>query len=56
MRRGEHFDPDGPYAPMRASAAVTYAQMSPTALEPETVADAIVAAIGAEHTPWRIRR
>ena len=55
MRRGEHFDPDGPYAPMRASAAVTYAQMSPTALEPETVADAIVAAIGAEHTPWRIR-
>jgi NAD(P)-dependent dehydrogenase (short-subunit alcohol dehydrogenase family) len=55
MRRGEHFDPDGPYAPMRASAAVTYAQMSPTALEPETVADAIVAAIGAEQTPWRIR-
>jgi NAD(P)-dependent dehydrogenase (short-subunit alcohol dehydrogenase family) len=55
MRRGQHFDADGPYAPMRASAVVAYAQMSPIALEPETVADAIVAAIEAEHTPWRIR-
>ena len=55
MRQGQAFDPDGPYAPMRASAAVAYARMSPTALEPETVADAMVAAIEAEHTPWRIR-
>ena len=55
LRQGQDFDPDGPYAPMRASAAIAYAQMSPTALEPETVADAIVAAIEAENTPWRIR-
>jgi NAD(P)-dependent dehydrogenase (short-subunit alcohol dehydrogenase family) len=55
MRRGEHFDPDGPYAPMRASAATAYARMSPTALEPGVVADVIVRGIEAEHTPWRIR-
>jgi NAD(P)-dependent dehydrogenase (short-subunit alcohol dehydrogenase family) len=55
MRRGEAFDPNGPYAPMRASAALAYARMSPSALEPETVADAIVSATEAEHTPWRIR-
>jgi NAD(P)-dependent dehydrogenase (short-subunit alcohol dehydrogenase family) len=55
MRQGENFDRDGPYAPMRVSAAVAYEQMSPAALEPETVAAAIVAAIEAEQTPWRIR-
>ncbi|HEX4467348.1 MAG TPA: SDR family oxidoreductase [Solirubrobacteraceae bacterium] len=55
LRRGEHFDAGGVYAPMRERAAIAYAQMSPAALDPETVAEAIVDGITAERTPWRIR-
>ena len=55
LKRAQHFDAGGAYAPMRERAAVAYAQMSPEALAPETVAEAIVGGIAAERTPWRIR-
>jgi NAD(P)-dependent dehydrogenase (short-subunit alcohol dehydrogenase family) len=55
LERAQHFDAGGAYAPMRERAAVAYAQMSPEALEPEAVAEAIVGGITAERTPWRIR-
>ena len=44
LKRAQHFDAGGAYAPMRERAAVAYARMSPEALEPETVAEAIVGA------------
>jgi NAD(P)-dependent dehydrogenase (short-subunit alcohol dehydrogenase family) len=55
MRPGALYEPDGPYAPMRVSAAAAYPRMSPVALEPEVVAEAVVDAIETEQTPWRIR-
>jgi NAD(P)-dependent dehydrogenase (short-subunit alcohol dehydrogenase family) len=55
LKRAEHFEAEGAYAPMRASAAAAYAQMSPTALDPVAVAEAIVHGVTAARTPWRIR-
>jgi NAD(P)-dependent dehydrogenase (short-subunit alcohol dehydrogenase family) len=55
LTTAEHFEAEGAYAPMRASAAAAYAQMSPAALDPETVAEAIAHGITADRTPWRIR-
>jgi NAD(P)-dependent dehydrogenase (short-subunit alcohol dehydrogenase family) len=55
LKRAQYFDAGGAYAAMRERAAVAYARMSPEALSPETVAEAIVGGITAERTPWRIR-
>jgi NAD(P)-dependent dehydrogenase (short-subunit alcohol dehydrogenase family) len=55
LKRAQYFDAGGAYAAMRERAAVAYAQMSPEALSPDTIAEAIVGGITAECTPWRIR-
>ena len=55
MRRARGFDADGPYAALRRSAAATYPRMSPVALTPETVADAIVGWLAADSGPLHVR-
>ncbi|MCI0625039.1 MAG: SDR family oxidoreductase [Acidobacteria bacterium] len=55
MKRAKAMAPDNAYAPMHESAARAYLRMSPHALPPEAVADAIVAELRKDTGPLRLR-
>jgi NAD(P)-dependent dehydrogenase (short-subunit alcohol dehydrogenase family) len=55
LARGSAYDADGPYGEMYRCAAAAYPRMSPTALAPEDVAEATVAALERDDTTWHVR-
>jgi NAD(P)-dependent dehydrogenase (short-subunit alcohol dehydrogenase family) len=55
FKRARAIGPAGPYEGMRVAAAPAYDRMSPTALSPEAVADAITAELRKDSGPLRVR-
>jgi NAD(P)-dependent dehydrogenase (short-subunit alcohol dehydrogenase family) len=55
FKRARAIGPHGPYEEMRAAAAPAYERMSPTALSPASVADAITAELRKDSGPLRLR-
>jgi NAD(P)-dependent dehydrogenase (short-subunit alcohol dehydrogenase family) len=55
FKRARAIGPDSPYEAMRVAAAPAYDRMSPTALSPQAVADAITSELRKDSGPLRLR-